>query len=81
MEEQQRWQPRSYEGYGAVAVDTTPFWRPKLQGLQSKYYHSIAEKALPAVILGLSPGLARRKTDALPCSILRVTLKTRTKPR
>ena len=40
MEKQQRWQPRCYEGYGAVAVDTTPFWRPKLQGLQSKYYHS-----------------------------------------
>ena len=53
MEEQQRWQPRSYAGYGAVAVDTTPFWRPKLQGLQSKYYHSGAEKALPAAILGL----------------------------
>jgi hypothetical protein len=77
MEEQQRWQPRSYEGYGAVAVDTTPFWRPKLQGLQSKYYHSVAEKALPAVILGLVAriGEVANKRIALPCSILRVDPK------
>ena len=74
MEEQQRWQPRSYEGYGAVAVDTTPFWRPKLQGLTSKYYNSVAEKALPAVILGLVAriGEVAGKRIALPCSIMRV---------
>jgi hypothetical protein len=77
MEEQQRWQPRSYEGYGAVAVDTTPFWRPKLQGLQSKYYHSIAEKALPAIILGLVAriGEVAGKRIALPRTILRVDPK------
>jgi hypothetical protein len=28
MQEQQRWQPRRYEGYYALAIDTTPFWRP-----------------------------------------------------
>lgn len=25
----QQWQPRRYEGYYAMAIDTTPFWRPK----------------------------------------------------
>lgn len=77
MEEQQQWQPRSYEGYGAVAVDTTPFWRPKLQGLQSKYYHSIAEKALPAVILGLVAriGEVAGKRIALPRTLVRVDPK------
>lgn len=77
MAEQQRWQPRCYEGYGAVAVDTTPFWRPKLKGLKSKYYNSIAEKALPAVILGLVAriGEVAGKRIALPCSILRVHRK------
>jgi len=77
MEEQQRWQPRSYEGYGAVAVDTTPFWRPKLQGLKSKYYNSVAEKALPAVILGLVAriGEVANRRIALPCAILRVDPK------
>lgn len=74
MQEQQSWQPRRYEGYYALAIDTTPFWRPKLQGLQSKYYHSVAEKALPAVILGLAAriGEVNGKRIALPQSILRV---------
>lgn len=74
MQEQQRWQPRRYEGYYALAVDTTPFWRPKLKGLLSKYYHSAAEKALPAVILGLVAriGEVAGKRMALPRSILRV---------
>ncbi len=77
IQEQQQWRPRRYERYGAVAVDTTPFWWPKLEGLQSKYYHSIAEKALPAVILGLVAqiGEVAGKRVALPCSILRVDPK------
>lgn len=77
MQEQQRWQPRYYEGYSAMAVDTTPFWRPKLKGLKSKYYNSVAEKALPAVILGLVAriGQVAGKRIALPCSILRVDPK------
>jgi hypothetical protein len=74
MQEQQRWQPRQYQGYYALAVDTTPFWRPKLKGLTSKYYHSVAEKALPAVILGLVAriGEVAGKRIALPQAILRV---------
>ena len=77
MQEQQRWQPRQYEGYYALAVDTTPFWRPKLEGLASKYYHSAAEKALPAVILGLVAriGEVAGKRMALARSILRVQPK------
>jgi len=74
MQEQQRWQPRRYEGYYALAIDTTPFWRPKLQGLFSKYYHSIAEKALPAVILGLVAriGQVEGQRLALPKAMVRV---------
>lgn len=74
MQEQQRWQPRRYEGYYAVVIDTTPFWRPKLKGLFSKYYNSVAEKALPAVILGLVAriGEVEGKRIALPKSIVRV---------
>jgi len=51
--EAQQWQARRYEGYFALAIDITPFWRPKLQGLRSKYHRSEAEKALPAIIIGL----------------------------
>lgn len=74
MQEQQRWQPRRYEEYYALAVDTTPFWRPKLQGLFSKYYNSVAEKALPAVILGLVAriGQVGGKRLALPQAMVRV---------
>jgi Transposase DDE domain len=74
MREQQRWQPRRYEGYYAIAIDTTPFWRPKLKGLFSKYYNSAAEKALPAVVLGLVAriGEVEGKRIALPQSIVRV---------
>lgn len=74
MREQQQWQPRQYEAYYAVAIDTTPFWRPKLKGLLSKYYHSVANKALPAIILGLTAciGEVKGKRIALPRSIVRV---------
>lgn len=74
MQQQQQWRPRRYEGYCAVAVDTTPFWRPRLQELRSKYYNSIAEKALPAVILGLIAriGEVDGKRIALPRAILRI---------
>lgn len=53
MCQQQQWQPRRHEGYYTLVIDTTPTWRPKLKGLLSKYYNSVAGKALPAVILGL----------------------------
>lgn len=72
-----QWQPNRYEGYSAVAIDTTPFWRPKLQGLASKYYNSTAEKALPAVILGLivRVGQVKGKRIALPSHMVRVNPK------
>lgn len=77
MEEQQQWQPRRYEKYYAMVIDTTPFWRPKLKGLSSKYYNSVAEKALPAIILGLVAriGEVGGKRIALPAAVLRVNPK------
>ena len=77
MREQQRWQPCVYEGYEAVAVDITPFWRPKLKGVPSKYYHAIAGKALPAIIIGLAArvGHVKGKRLALPRAMVRVRRK------
>lgn len=74
MQAQQQWEPRRYEGYYAVPIDTTPVWRPKLQGLVSRYYHSEAEKALPAIILGLVAriGQVGEKRIALPKAMVRV---------
>jgi len=73
----QQWQPRRYEGYYATVIDTTPFWRPKLKNLRTKYYNSMAEKALPAIVLGIIAriGEVKGKRIALPSSILRVKLK------
>jgi hypothetical protein len=50
---QQQWQTHQYAGYYPKAVDLTAYWRPKLKGCPSKHYHPSAEKALPAVVLGI----------------------------
>ena len=74
MRTQQQWQPRCYEGRYAVVMDTTPFWRPKLRGLPTKYYNSVAEKALPAIVLGLVAriGQVGEKRLALPQFMMRI---------
>ena len=48
-----RWRVRRHEGYQVVSVDLTGFWRPRLQGWAGKHYHSLAQKALPAVVFGV----------------------------
>jgi DDE superfamily endonuclease len=48
-----RWRMRRHEGYQVVSVDLTGFWRPHLQGWVGKHYHSLAQKALPAVVFGV----------------------------
>ena len=50
---QNQWRPRRYAGYSVLGVDITGFWRPKLQGWKGKHFHSLAQKALPAVVLGV----------------------------
>jgi hypothetical protein len=74
MRTQQQWQPRRYEGYYAMTIDTTPFWRPKLQNLFTKYFNSVANKALPAVVIGLIArvGEVKGRRIALPQHIVRV---------
>ena len=47
------WRENRYEGYRAVSVDTTGFWRPRLKGWLGRHFKAIAGKALPAVVFGL----------------------------
>ena len=47
------WQVHVHEGYRVVAVDVTGFWRPSLQNCPSQHYHPAAQRALPAVIMGI----------------------------
>jgi len=47
------WQVHRHEGYRAITVDVTAFWRPALVNCPSKHYHPIANQALPSVIFGI----------------------------
>jgi hypothetical protein len=47
------WQVHRHEGYRAITVDVTAFWRPELKNCPSKHYHPGANRALPAVIFGI----------------------------
>lgn len=47
------WQVHHHEGYRAITVDVTAFWRPALKNCPSKHYHPGANRALPAVIFGV----------------------------
>jgi hypothetical protein len=48
-----RWHPRRHGGYQALAVDTTAFYRPRLQHCPTTHYNTQAGKALPAIPFGL----------------------------
>lgn len=48
-----RWHPRRHGGYQALAVDTTAFFRPRLQHCPTTHYSSQAGKALPAIPFGV----------------------------
>ena len=49
----QGWHVHRHEGYRAITVDVTAFFRPTLKNCPSKHYHPGANRALPAVIIGV----------------------------
>lgn len=53
IEEDGHFYAHSYEGIQPVSADMTAFFRPQLQAVLGKHYPSQAEKALPAISLGL----------------------------
>ena len=48
-----RWRARHFEHYRVLSVDLTGFWRPHLKGWLGRHYHHLAQKALPAVVVGV----------------------------
>ena len=68
------WVEHRIEGYLPVTVDVTAFWRPTLKVCPSKHYHPAAQRALPAVIMGLAGEVGEMNGQrlALPRSIERV---------
>jgi hypothetical protein len=63
------WQVHRHEGYRAITVDVTAFWRPALQNCPSKHYHPIANRALPAVIFGIVGVVGEVGDQRLACPL------------
>lgn len=63
------WQVHSHEGYRAVAVDVTAFWRPALRKCPSKHYHPAAKRAIPAVIFGVVGVVGQVGGQRLACPL------------
>jgi len=63
------WQVHHHEGYRAVTVDVTAFWRPALQNCPSKHYHPAANRALPAVIFGIIGEVGEIGGQRLACPL------------
>ena len=63
------WQVHRHEGYRAVAVDVTAFWRPALRNCPSKHYHPVANRALPAVIFGVIGVVGQIGDQRLACPL------------
>jgi len=68
------WQEHRYEGYRPITADVTAFWRPALKNCPSKHYHPAANRALPAVIMGITGdvGEINGQRIALPRAFERV---------
>ncbi len=71
------WRYHEHDGYRAVSVDITAFFRPQLKNCPSKHYYAPAGKALPAVIMGIVgvTGSLNGQRLAVPREFLRVTAK------
>lgn len=63
------WQEHRHEGYRAITVDVTAFWRPTLRNCPSKHYHPAANRALPAVIFGVIGIVGQIGDQRLACPL------------
>jgi hypothetical protein len=73
VQQEGRFYPHAYEGVRPVACDLVGFFRPRLQGCVGTHYASQADKALPAVVLGLvgAVGTVGTKRLCLPRLLVR----------
>jgi hypothetical protein len=63
------WRVNRHEGYRAITVDVTAFWRPALRKCPSKHYHPAANRALPAVIFGVIGEVGQIGGQRLACPL------------
>jgi hypothetical protein len=73
IEQEGRFAAHAYEGIRPVPADLVGFFRPRLVGCAGKHYDSQADKALPAVVLGLvgAVGTVGTKRLCLPRLLVR----------
>ncbi len=53
VEQTGQWQSHEYGGYRPLAVDTTAYWRPRLQGWPGKLYRQLVGKTMIGIGFGL----------------------------
>lgn len=53
VRKQGEWKERRYEGYLPITVDITAYWRPTLKDCPGVHFHPAAQRALPAINIGL----------------------------
>jgi len=63
------WKIHEHEGFQAVTVDVTAFWRPTLKNCPSKHYHPAANRALPGVIMGVIGRVGEIGGQRLACPL------------
>ena len=61
-----QWQSHEYGGYRPVAVDTTAYWRPRLQGWPGKLYRQLAGKAMTGIGFGLIADVGQVGDQRMP---------------
>jgi hypothetical protein len=75
VEQTGQWQSHEYAGYRPVAVDTTAFWRPRLQGWPGKLFRQLAGKAMTGIGFGLIADVGQVGEQRLP--LLRAIIRGR----
>ena len=63
----ERWESHRHGGYRVLAVDITAFFRPTLEKCPSQHYHPQAQRALPAIIVGLVGEVGEVNGQRLAC--------------
>jgi hypothetical protein len=66
VEQTGQWQAREYGGYRPMAVDTTAFWRPRLQGWPGKLYRQLAGRTMTGIGFGLIADVGQVGEQRLP---------------
>ena len=61
-----QWQVREYGGYRPLAVDTTAYWRPRLQGWPGKLYRQLTGKTMTGIGFGLIADVGQVGEQRLP---------------